>query len=117
MTLVIEIELRRGVSKARTRRKPGPRPAAGMLERVIADDVFRAAIERLGRPGLPTLADADPYGGTTLRGEAVARMVRELEASNLSRLQGAEREVMTTLLTWGLRCRRETDLRIAFSGD
>lgn len=115
MTLVIE--LRRGVSTARTRRKPGPRPAAGTLERVIADDAFRAAIERLGRPALPTLADVDPYGDTTLRGEAVARMVRELEASDLARLQDAERELMTTLLTWGLRCRRETDLRIAFSGD
>ncbi|MFD3466177.1 hypothetical protein ACFWWM_07380 [Streptomyces sp. NPDC058682] len=88
-----------------------------MLERVIADDVLRAAIERLGRPGLPTLADVDPYGDTVLRGEAVARMVRELEASDLARLQGAEREVMTTLLTWGLRCHRETDLKISFSGD
>ncbi|MFJ6482397.1 MULTISPECIES: hypothetical protein [unclassified Streptomyces] len=91
-----------------------------MLERIIAEDAFRAAIERLGRPGrpgLPTLADVDPYADTVLRGGAVARMVRELEASDLTRLHGAEREVMATLLTWGLRCRRETDLRIAFSGD
>ncbi|MFF4447671.1 hypothetical protein [Streptomyces sp. NPDC001502] len=115
MTLVIE--LRRGVSTARTRRKPGPRPAAGMLERIIVDDALWAAIERLGRSGLSTLAGVDLYGDTVLRGEAVARMVRELEASDLARLHGAEREIMATLLTWGLRCRRETDLRIAFSGD
>ncbi|WKD30658.1 hypothetical protein [Streptomyces xanthophaeus] len=115
MTLVIE--LRRGMSTARTRRNPGPRAAAGMLERIIVDGARRAAIERLDHSGLSTLACVDPYGDTTLRGEAVARMVRELEGSDLARLHGAERGIMATLLAWGLRCRRETDLRIAFPGD
>ncbi|MET9465929.1 hypothetical protein ABZY44_14225 [Streptomyces sp. NPDC006544] len=115
MTLVIE--LRRGVAASRTGRKPGPRPAAGTLERIVVDDEFWTAIEKLGRHRLPTLADVDPYGDTVLRGEAVGRMVRELEGADLARLRNAESEAITTLLAWGLRCRADGDLRIGFSGD
>ncbi|MEW2470154.1 hypothetical protein AB0919_34940 [Streptomyces sp. NPDC046994] len=88
-----------------------------MLERIVVDDEFWTALERLGRHRLPTLADVDPYGDTTLRGEAVDRMVRELEGSNLARLRDAEHEAIATLLAWGLRWRADRDLRIAFSGD
>ncbi|MGW8777513.1 hypothetical protein ACWGNM_05485 [Streptomyces sp. NPDC055796] len=115
MTLVIE--LRRGVSTARTGRKSGPRPATGALERIVVDDELWAALETLGRHRLPTLADVDPYGDTVLRGEAVDRLVRELEGSDLARLRGAESQAVSTLLAWGLRCRADRDLRIAFSGD
>ncbi|MBT2447458.1 hypothetical protein J7F03_10300 [Streptomyces sp. ISL-43] len=87
------------------------------MERIVVDDEFWTAIERLGRHRLPTLADVDPYGDTVLRGEAVVRMVRELEGLDLARLRGAEHEAITTLLAWGLRCRADRDLRIAFSGD
>ncbi len=69
MTLVIE--LRRGVSTARTGRKAGPRPAAGAVERMVLDDELWAALEALGRHRLPTLADVNPYGETLLRGDAV----------------------------------------------
>ncbi|MFD2686448.1 hypothetical protein ACFS5L_16600 [Streptomyces phyllanthi] len=88
-----------------------------MLERTVVDEEFGRAVERLGRHRLPTLAGVDPYGDTTLRGEAVDRMVRELESSDLARLRGAEREILTTLLAWGLRCRADRDVHIAFSGD
>ncbi|MEU6244202.1 hypothetical protein [Streptomyces sp. NPDC047024] len=88
-----------------------------MLERVVVDDEFWTALERLGRHRLPALADVDPYGDTTLRGEAVDRMVRELEGSDPTRLRGAEYEAIATLLIWGLRCRADRDLRIAFLGD
>ncbi|CAM5346660.1 hypothetical protein [Streptomyces avidinii] len=115
MTLVIE--LRRGVLASRTGRKPGPRPAAGTLERTVVDDEFWTALERLGRHRLTTLADVDPYGNTVLRGQAVERMVRELESSDLARLKGVGHEAMTALLAWGLRCRSDSSLRIAFSGD
>ncbi|MFF9049388.1 hypothetical protein [Streptomyces parvulus] len=115
MTLVIE--LRRGASTARTGRKAGPPPAAGALERIVIDDEFWVALETLGRHRLPTLADVDPYGETLLRGEAVDRMVRELEGSDLARLRGAESQAVSTLLAWGLRCRSDRELRIAFSGD
>ncbi|MFJ3841475.1 hypothetical protein ACIPY6_39030 [Streptomyces sp. NPDC090054] len=115
MTLVIE--LRRGVSTARTGRKAGPRPAAGALERIVVDRELWAALETLGRHRLPTLADVDPYGETLLRGEAVDRMVRELEGSDLARLRGAESQAVSTLLAWGLLCRSDRELRIAFSGD
>ncbi|GGX43950.1 hypothetical protein [Streptomyces chryseus] len=115
--MALVIELRRGVLVSRSGRKPGPRPAAGALERIVVDDEFRTAIEKLGRHRLPTLADVDPYGDTMLRGEAVDRMVRELEGSDLARLRSAEHEAMTTLLAWGLRCRADRDLRIAFVGD
>lgn len=115
MTLVIE--LRRGVSTARTGRKAGPRPAAGALERMVVDDEFWAALDTLGRHRLPTLARVDPYGDTLLRGEAVERMMRELEDSDLARLRGAEHRAVSTLLAWGLRCRSDRELRIAFSGD
>ncbi|WP_333752599.1 hypothetical protein [Streptomyces sp. IBSBF 2394] len=115
MTLVIE--LRRGVSTARTGRKAGPRPAAGPLERIVVDGEFWAALETLGRHRLPTLADVDPYGETLMRGEAVDQMVRELAGSDLARLRGAESQAVSTLLVWGLRCRSDKELRIAFSGD
>ncbi|MET8783925.1 MULTISPECIES: hypothetical protein [unclassified Streptomyces] len=115
--MALVIELRRKVSASRTGRKAGPSLTTGMLERIVVDDEFWTALERLGRHRLPTLADVDPYGDTTLRGEAVERMVRELEGSNLARLRGAEHEAITTLLAWGLRCRADRDLRIAFSGD
>lgn len=115
MTLVIE--LRRGVSAARTRRKSGPRPAAGALESTVVDDEFWAALDTLGRHRVPTLADVDPYGETVLRGEAVDRMVRELEGADPARLSGAGSRAVSTLLAWGLRCRADRELRIAFSGD
>ncbi|MEU1415286.1 hypothetical protein [Streptomyces sp. NPDC005731] len=115
--MALVIELRRKVPASRTGRKAGPSLTTGMLERIVVDDEFWTALERLGRHRLPTLADVDPYGDTTLRGEAVERMVRELEDSNLARLRDAEHEAITTLLAWGLRCRADRDLRIAFSGD
>ncbi|MFF1278119.1 hypothetical protein ACFVZC_32800 [Streptomyces marokkonensis] len=115
MTLVIE--LRRRVSTSRTGRKPGPRPAAGTLERIVVDGELWAAVETLGRHRLPLLADVDPYGDAVLRGEAADRMVRELEGSDLARLRGAESEAISTLLAWGRRCRVDQDLLIAFSGD
>ncbi|MFF3401365.1 hypothetical protein ACFYW6_22965 [Streptomyces sp. NPDC002659] len=88
-----------------------------MLKRYVDDDEFWAAVGRLGRHRLPTLANLDPYGDTMLSGETLDRMVRELEGSDLARLRGAEHAVMTTLLAWGLRCRADRDLRIAFSGE
>ncbi|MFC8914928.1 hypothetical protein ACFT5C_04080 [Streptomyces sp. NPDC057116] len=115
--MALVIELRRGAPTARTGRKPGPRPAAGALERRIVDDELWTALETLGRHRLPTLTDVDPYGDTTLRGQAVDRMVRELEDSDFARLSRAERELLSTLLAWGLRCRADSALRIAFSGD
>ncbi|BAU81599.1 succinate dehydrogenase flavoprotein subunit [Streptomyces laurentii] len=115
MTLVIE--LRRGVSTARTGRKSGPRPAVGVLERIVVDGELWAALDTLGRHRLPTLADVDPYGDTLVRGEAVDNMVRELEGADLARLRGVESQLVSTLLAWGLRCRADRDLRIAFSGD
>ncbi|MCJ1677631.1 hypothetical protein MTF65_09830 [Streptomyces sp. APSN-46.1] len=87
-----------------------------MLERLVVDE-FWVAIRRLGQHRLPTFAGIDPYGDTVLRGEAVDQMVRELEGSDFARLTSAEREVMVTVLAWGLRCRADRDLRIAFSGD
>ncbi|MFD9414130.1 hypothetical protein ACFWC9_05275 [Streptomyces goshikiensis] len=81
------------------------------------NDKFSMAVERLGRHRVPSLARIDPYGDTTLRGEAVDQMVRELEGSDLARLRSGEHEVATTLLAWGQRCRTDRDLRIAFSGD
>jgi hypothetical protein len=66
MTLVIE--LRRGFLSSRTARKPGLRPAAGTLERVVVDDEFWTAIERLGRHRLPTLPASIP---TVTPGSAV----------------------------------------------
>ncbi|GAA3660736.1 hypothetical protein ACG5V6_27910 [Streptomyces chitinivorans] len=84
---------------------------------MVVDEELWVALERLGQHRLPTLADVDPYGDTTLRGAAVDRMVRELEGLDLARLRSAEREAVSTLLAWGLRCRADGDLRIAFSGD
>lgn len=116
MTLVLE--LRRGGSVSRTGRKPGRRPSVGMLERLVDDnDEFWTAIERLGRHRFPSLARIDPYGDTTLLGEAVDQMVRELAGADLARLGSGEHEVVTTLLAWGRRCRTDRDLRIAFAGD
>jgi hypothetical protein len=116
---VLVIELRRGVSAPRTGRASGSRPVSGTLERTVVEDEFWTALDRLGRHRLPTLAGVDPYGDTTLRGEAADRMVRELEGSALdrARLGDAEREVMATLLAWGRRCRADRDVRISFSGD
>ncbi|RST16519.1 hypothetical protein E2C00_17200 [Streptomyces sp. WAC05374] len=114
--MALVIELRRGVPTARTGRKPGPRPAAGTLERRIVDDELWTALQALGRH-LPTLTDVDPYGDTTLRGQTVDRMVRELEGADLAHLSRPERELLSTLLAWGLRCRADSTLRIAFSGD
>ncbi|MFJ7263350.1 hypothetical protein ACIQV2_24660 [Streptomyces globosus] len=89
-----------------------------MLERLVDDsDEFWTAVALLGRNRVPSLARIDPYGDTTLRGEAVDRMVRELERSDLARLCGRERELVTTLMAWGHRCRTDRNLRIAFSGD
>ncbi|MEV5646418.1 hypothetical protein AB0L67_41200 [Streptomyces flaveolus] len=88
-----------------------------MLERIVVDGEFWAALETLGRHRLPTLADVDPYGDTLLRGEAADRMVRELEGSDLARLRGVESQTVSTLLAWGLRCRSDRELCIAFSGD
>ncbi|MFJ3769565.1 hypothetical protein ACIPQJ_33255 [Streptomyces sp. NPDC090082] len=89
-----------------------------MLERLVDDnDEFWMSIERLGQHRLPSLARIDPYGDTTLRGETVDQMVRELEGSDLARLRSGENEVVATLLAWGRRCRADRDLRIAFSGD
>ncbi|MBT2510695.1 hypothetical protein J7I98_33645 [Streptomyces sp. ISL-98] len=96
--MALVIELRRGVSASRTGRKPGPHPAAGTLERIVVDDELWTALETLGRHQLPTLADVDPYGDTTLRGETADQMVRELEGSDLARLIGAETEAVSTLL-------------------
>ncbi|MFE9796557.1 hypothetical protein ACFYRL_33045 [Streptomyces goshikiensis] len=115
--MALVIELRRGVSALRTGRKAGPSPATGMLERMVVDDEFWTALARLGRHRLPTLSDVDAYGDTTLRGEAVDRMVGELEGANLAQLNSAEHEAIATLWAWGLRCRADRDLRIAFSGD
>ncbi|CAL9333193.1 hypothetical protein [Streptomyces sp. enrichment culture] len=115
MTLVVE--LRRGASTVRTGRKPGRRPPTGVLERMVLDGELWAALDALGPHRLPTLADVDPYGDTVLRGEAVERMVRELEASETARLRSAEGKAVSTLLAWGRRCRADPDLRIAFSGD
>ncbi|MFJ7593504.1 hypothetical protein ACIQZO_40285 [Streptomyces sp. NPDC097617] len=115
--MALVIELRRGASTSRTGRRAGPKPTTGMLERIVVDDGIWTALERLGRHRLPTLADVDPYGDTTLRGEAVDRMVRELENAHLARLSSAEHEAVATLLAWGMRCRADRDLRIAFSGD
>ncbi|MGW2174717.1 hypothetical protein ACWC1C_29750 [Streptomyces sp. NPDC001705] len=115
VTLVME--LRRRVSAARTGRKAGPRHAAGILERIVVDGEFWAALETLGRHRVPTLADVDPYGETLLRGEAVDRMVGELEGSDLARLRDAESQAVSTLLAWGLRCRSDSELGISFSGD
>lgn len=116
--MALVIELRRGVSASRTGREPGPRPPAGMLERLVDDnDEFWMAVERLGRHRLPSLARVDPYGDTTLHGEAVDQMVRELEGSDLARLPGGEHELVATLVAWGRRCRSDLDLRIAFSGE
>ncbi|MEU4151949.1 hypothetical protein [Streptomyces sp. NPDC026659] len=88
-----------------------------MLERMVVEDEFWAALEKLGRHRLSALADVEPYGDTTLRGEAVGRMVRELEALDFGRLEEAEHKALATLLAWGLRCRADGDLRIVFSGD
>lgn len=44
-------------------------------------------------------------------------MVRELEGSDLARLRSAESQAVSTLLAWGLRCRVDRDLHLAFSGD
>lgn len=115
MTLVIE--LRRRASTAWTGRKPGPRPPAGTVERMVVEGEFWAALETMGRHRLPTLTDVDPYGEAMLHGAAVDRMVRELEGLDLARLRGIESEVISTLLAWGRRCRMDRDLRIAFSGD
>ncbi len=84
---------------------------------MVVDDELWAAPEALGRHRLPTLADVDPYGETLLRGDAVDRMVRELEGSDLARLRSAESQAVSTLLAWGLRCRVDRDLHLAFSGD
>ncbi|MGW8988369.1 hypothetical protein ACWGRF_00315 [Streptomyces zhihengii] len=84
---------------------------------MVVDGEFWAALDTLGRHRLPTLARVDPYGDTLLRGEAVERMMRELEDSDLARLRGAEHRAVSTLLAWGLRCRSDRELRIAFSGD
>ncbi|WP_146228370.1 hypothetical protein [Streptomyces sp. CG 926] len=81
------------------------------------NDEFWTVVERLGRHRVPSLARIDPYGDTTLRGEAVDQMVRELGGVDLARLGSGEHEVVTTLLAWGLRCRTDRELRIAFSGD
>ncbi|MEU9236013.1 hypothetical protein [Streptomyces subrutilus] len=114
MTLVIE--LRRRAAASRAVGKPGP-CSAGALERIVVDDEFWTAIDKLGRHRLPSLADVDPYGDTVLRGEAVGRMVRKLESVELARLKNGEHEAMTTLLAWGLRWRADRDLLIGFSGD
>ncbi|MFJ3214005.1 hypothetical protein [Streptomyces flaveolus] len=89
-----------------------------MLERLIDDnDELWRAVERLGRHRLPSLARTEPYGDTTLRGDAVDRMVRELEGADLARLRDGEQEIVATLLAWARRCRADRDLRVAFSGD
>ncbi|MFI8339510.1 hypothetical protein ACIF8W_05450 [Streptomyces sp. NPDC085639] len=112
------VELRRGGSPSRSRRRPGARPAAGTLERIVFDDdAFWAALEGLGRHRVPTPADVDPHGDTRLRGEAVERIVRELAGADLALLRSREQEAMTTLLAWGRRCRADKGLRIGFSGD
>ncbi|MFI7008877.1 hypothetical protein [Streptomyces sp. NPDC050145] len=84
---------------------------------MVVDGELWAALDTLGRHRLPTLADVDPYGDTLLRGASVERLVRELEGSDLTRLGDAESQAVSTLLAWGLRCRADKDLRIAFSGD
>lgn len=100
------------------RAKAWARPPAGVLERLVDDnDEFFMAVERLGRHQVPGLARIEPYGDTTLRGEAVDQMGRELEALDLAPLGIGEHEVVTTLLAWGQRCRTDRELRIAFSGD
>ncbi|MEU2391287.1 hypothetical protein [Streptomyces sp. NPDC007369] len=81
------------------------------------NDEFWTAVERLGWHRVPSLARIDPYGDTTLRGEAVDQMVRELGGVDLARLGSGEHDLVTTLLAWGQRCRADRDLRIAFSGD
>ncbi|MER5417084.1 hypothetical protein [Streptomyces virginiae] len=81
------------------------------------NDEFWTAVERLGRRRVPSLARIDPYGDTTLRGEAVDQMVRELGGVDLARLGSGEHDVVTTLLAWGQQCRTDRDLSIAFSGD
>ncbi|WP_143662618.1 hypothetical protein [Streptomyces sp. CB03238] len=91
-----------------------------MLESYVVDDgadEFWSAVSRLGRHRLPTLAGLDPYADTALRGEAVERLVRELKGSDLARLCGAEREVTQRLVAWGVRCREDRNLYLAFSGD
>ncbi|MFF7178438.1 hypothetical protein [Streptomyces sp. NPDC008121] len=116
--MALVMELRRGRSVSRAGRRPGPRPPTGMLERLVDDnDELGRVVERLGRHRLSSLARIDPYGDTTLHGEAVDRMVRELEGTDLARLGSDEREVVATLLAWGRRCSADRDLRIAFSGD
>ncbi|MFF8883862.1 hypothetical protein [Streptomyces flaveolus] len=89
-----------------------------MLEQLIDDsDELWRAVERLGRHGLPALAHIDPYEDTTLRGDAIDQMVRELEGADLARLRDGEQEIVATLLAWARRCRADRDLRIAFCGD
>lgn len=86
--MALVVELRRGGSASRTGRKPGPLPSRGMLERLVDDDDdFFMAVERLGRHRVPCLAHIAAYGDTILRGEAVDRMVRELEGVDLTRLR------------------------------
>lgn len=85
---------------------------------MVVDDEFWTTLRRLGRHRLPILADIDPYANTTLRGEAVDRMVRELtSALDLAQPKAVDYEAFTTLLAWGLRCRADRDLRIGFAGD
>ncbi|MER7719316.1 hypothetical protein ABTX99_20620 [Streptomyces flaveolus] len=70
-----------------------------MLEQLIDDtDELWRAVERIGRHRLPSLAHIEPYGDTTLRGDAIDRMVRELEGADLARLRGGELKVVATLL-------------------
>ncbi|MFI2415715.1 hypothetical protein [Streptomyces sp. NPDC018947] len=89
-----------------------------MLEQLIDDnDELWRAVERIGRHRLPSLAHIDPYGDTTLSGDAIDRMVRELESADLARLRDGELEVVATLLAWGRRCRADRNLRVTFSGD
>jgi hypothetical protein len=88
-----------------------------MLERLIDTDELWRAVERLGRHRLPSLACIEPYGNTNLRGDAVDRMVRELQGAGLARLRDGEHEIVATLQAWARRCRADRDLRIAFSGD
>lgn len=104
---------------ARTGRRGGPAPEFGVVERREDGGALDAVLRRIGAQGLPTLADFDPHTehSRTLKGPAVAALVRDIERLDLGRLPERECEVLRLLLGWGHRSRAEGGaLRIRLSG-